>query len=94
MSLISIPAAAELLDDTERHVLMLGEAGELELVDIANHAKCGGTVQGADGKRYPRTKRRLRVTAESVRMFIQRRTIGAERPSRRRRRQQEVTEFF
>ena len=48
MTLLSIPAAAELLEDTERHVLALIEAGELDGVDIANH-KAKGTVQGADG---------------------------------------------
>ncbi len=94
MTLLSIPAVAELLDDSERHVLALGEAGELKLVDIAHHAKNGGTVTGADGKRYPRRKRRLKVTAESVRQFIAGRTIGQEQPRRRRRQPEAIIEFF
>lgn len=95
MSLISIQSAAEILDVTERHVLALVEAGELRAVDTAIHAKRQVTKKlGADGKRYPASKRRLRIDACSIKDFIARRTIGKEpSPRPRRTRDPEVIEF-
>lgn len=95
VTLLSIPAAAELLDGTPRHVVELGENGDLVLVDIAVHRSRPGKTVGSDGRNYPKHKRRLRVTAESLRAFIVRRTIGQPQLSRRRRRKPEgIIDFF
>jgi hypothetical protein len=94
MVLLSIPATAEILDDTPRHVRELITAGELEAVDIANHRTRPGKTKGTDGKTYPTRKQRLRVTAESLRLFIQRRTIGTKASIRRRKPAAEVIQFF
>jgi hypothetical protein len=93
-NLLSIPAAAEIIDGTLRHVGELIEAGELQAVDIAVHRSKPGTTEGADGKTYPSRKRRLKVTAESVRAFIQRRTIGQKTPPRKRKPMAGVIEYF
>lgn len=58
---------AEILDATKRHVGQLIEADELVTVDIAVHRTKPNTTESADGQRYPSHKRRLRVTAESLR---------------------------
>lgn len=94
MTLLSIPAVAEILDDTPRHVGELIEAGELTGVDTAVHRSKPGTVRGADGKSYPARKRRLKVTAESVRAFIARRAIGQKTPPRKRKPMAGVIEYF
>ena len=94
MTLLSIPAAAEILDDTPRHVGELIEAGELTGVDTAVHRSRPGTVRGADGKSYPTSKRRLKVTAESVRAFITRRAIGKTPKAARRERLRGVVKFL
>ena len=94
MTLLSIPAAAEILDDTLRHIGELIEAGEITAVDIAVHRSRPGTAQGADGKQYPTRKRRLRVTAESIRLFIQRRAIEQQTAPQRRKRLQGVKRFL
>jgi len=95
MNLISIPATAELLDGTERHVSALIDAGELDAVDTAIHRDKPGKTVGADGKKYSNRKRRLKITAESVRLFLARRLTHQERPARRRRRKSaNITEFF
>ncbi len=94
MTLLSIPAAAEILDDTLRHVGELIDAGELQAVDIAMHGAKPGTTEGVDGKTYSTRKRRLRVTAESVRQFIQRRTLGQASTAQRRKRLRGIKQFL
>ncbi len=94
MTLITIPAAAEILDVTPRHVHELIDVKELRGVDTAVHRAKPGTTEGSDGKRYPTRKRRLRVTAESVRLFIQRRTIGQQTAPQRRGRLQGIKHYL
>lgn len=62
MTLLSIPAAAEILDDTPRHIAELIAAGELTAVDVAVHRGAKrGTTEGRDGKRSPDLARRPTV---------------------------------
>lgn len=96
MSIVSLDAAAEILDCSRRHIEELIEAGELQAVDIAVHPTKDSTPRpGADGRLYSPTKRRLRVDAASIQAFIARRMINQPSQSRRRRRQPtDVIQFF
>jgi hypothetical protein len=93
--LLSIDAAAEILDATSRQILALVEAGELAAVDVAVHTAKPGRITCAYGVVRLRHKRRLRITAESLRDFVARRSIGPPKAvSRRRKPDSHVIQFF
>jgi hypothetical protein len=93
-TLLSVNAVAETLDLPERQILALVNSGELIAVDVAVHAGRPGRITCTDGIVRRRQKRRLRITAASLRDFISRRQVGQPKAARRYKPESNVIQLF